>query len=126
MIRNHHQGWITIEMISVVGVLLLIGDHLATLLGVTKRFNAEQMARMRCLAAAQAELDSLVARGTGLGEHQVQRLWPGVALQVQRAPGQGDWEGLDRLEVIAERALRGTRRTVQVRLVRYMPREDQP
>lgn len=126
MIRNHHQGWITIEMISVVGVLLLIGVGLATLLGVTKRFNAEQMARMRCLAAAQAELDSLVVRGTGLGEDQVQRLWPGVALQVQRSAGQGDWEGLDRIEITAERALRGTRRTAQVRLVRYMPTEGQP
>lgn len=123
MISDNRKGWITVEMMSVLGILLLIGGGLAMLLRTTGRYNAEQMARMRCLAAAQAQLDNLVVTGQGLRDEEVQRLWPGVTLQVERADGAGDWQGLNRIEVIATRGLRSSRRTVRVRLVRYVRME---
>lgn len=123
---SRQRGWITMEMLAVVGLLLLIGGGLAMMLRATAVFHADQMARQQCIAAAQATLESLAATGQRLDEADVQRLWPKMAIEVDQAPGQGDWEGLTRVRVTATRTTRLRSKPVQVHLVRYLDPEDRP
>jgi hypothetical protein len=93
--------------------------------GATARFNQTQVARQRCILAAQAQLDCLWATGAGLEDSEVARCWPGVSTAVRRESGRGDWEGLSRATVTATAQAGG--RTVRVEFARYLaPERERP
>jgi type II secretory pathway pseudopilin PulG len=111
-------GWLLTE--TVVG-LALIGTLLAGL-AVTqngfRKFNGHQLVRQRCIAAGQAELDSMTATGQPIGEDDFNRLWPGLSARIQETPGEGDWAGLKLVQVVTSGSSYG--RTITVRLSRYV------
>ena len=104
-------------IVSMTLLAMIIAGLGMTLAGFT-RFNGIQWARQQCLAAAQAQLDSLVATGRPLSETDIERLWPRMTVTTKRSPGQGQWEGLDRVEVTASESSYPLRATVS--LARYM------
>jgi hypothetical protein len=79
------------------------------------RFNRFQHARQRCLAAAEAQLDSVATRRESISPAEIQRLWPGVAVTVSGEPGQGDWTGLTMMTVSASTATGDRTVTVELR-----------
>ena len=112
-------GFLMTDLIVALTLLGLIFAGLAVTMHGFGAFNRYQWARQQCLAAAQAQLDSVVARGTPIDSAQCERLWPGVTTSVQQAPGVGQWEGLQLIEVTAT-AQAGPRQTT-VALARYVP-----
>ena len=82
------------------------------------RANHQQMVARRCVAAAQATLDSIAATGRGLSEDDLKRLWPKIRVRVSRSPGRGDWAGLTLVTAVA--AGQSYRRQVEVDLRRYI------
>ena len=102
--------------LAIVGMLL---TGLALALGGLKRFNAFQLLRQQCLAAGQAQLDSIAATGQPITREDLARLWPGLSAQIDRSAGQGDWAGLTLVKV----STAGTtdyRKKVTLTLSRYI------
>ena len=80
-------------------VILLVG--LGLTLNKLARFNHNQLTRQRCIAAAQATLDSIGATGREIPDDELKRLWPKVDISVKQSTGKGQWLGLKLVEVTA-------------------------
>ena len=118
------RGFLLTELIvamSVVG-LLLVG--LAFSLTGFAKFNRYQLVRQQCIAAAQAQLDSIAATGRPIGDEDFSRLWPGLTVAVKQTPGEGQWQGTRRVEVTASG--KSSRKEVSIKLSRYVLREKSP
>lgn len=103
---------VSFTLLGVIVVGLAVSTHGYGL------FNRYQWARQRCLAAAQAQIDSLAARAVALDTETCRRLWPEVQIVVEKQPASGQWEGLECIQVTAT-APAGRRQTA-VKLVRYI------
>jgi type II secretory pathway pseudopilin PulG len=106
------------ELIVALSLLGLIFAGLALSMQGFGAFNRHQWARQQCIAAAQAQLDSLTTRGLLIETQTCQRLWPTVNMTVQRAPGIGQWDGLELARVTA--TSQAGPRQVRVDLARYL------
>jgi hypothetical protein len=115
MKRTRQGGFLTADLIVATSLLGLIIMVLTVSLVRFARFNHYQWARQRCTAAALAQLDCLTATASLIDAKELERLWPGVDVAVERTPAEAPWEGLDRVQVTA-----ATKRTT-VRLTRYVP-----
>ena len=111
-------GWLMIEMMVALAILGILAVGLAQTQYHLGRFNAVQLARMRCIAAAQAQLDSISATGQPIADNELARLWPGVRTVVDESPGQGDWTGLTMVKVTASGSAKGPE--VKLELARYV------
>ncbi len=109
------------EMATAVFVLGLLLSCLAVAMDNVGRFNTYQLVRQQCIAAAQAELDSIEATGEPIFEEDRQRLWPGIEVAIERREGQGDWTGLELVKATARGTANGKK--VEIELARYMPVE---
>ena len=107
-----------IEMMVALGILGILVVGLARTQYEVQRFNAVQLARMRCIAAAQAQLDSISATGQPIAADELARLWPGVRTVVEESPGQGEWTGLTLVKVTASGSAKGPE--VELELARYV------
>ena len=116
--KNKYRGFLLTEIIVAMGLLGLLLAGLALSLHGMAKFNRYQLIRQRCIAAAQAQLDSITTTGEPIGEEDVERLWPGLRLSVKRSPGAGQWQGLERLEVTASG--KSFRKDIHIRLSRYI------
>ncbi len=122
--RTRCGGFLWAEIAVATALLGVVLAGLVVALNGFTLVNNCQWARQRCTAAAQAQLESLATIGQGIEPAQLQRLWPGVEVVVERTPGAGPWEGLEAVRVTAT-AQPGPHR-VTVRLVRYLPRGSAP
>jgi type II secretory pathway pseudopilin PulG len=116
--KNKADGFLITELIVGIALLGLILAGLGLTASGLTRFNRYQWARQQCLAAAQAQLDSLTATGRPLDDPNVARLWPEVTLTTDRTPGEGQWAGLELLKVTATANTRPRQTAVQ--LARYV------
>ena len=116
--QNRAHGFMMAEMIVAMSLLGLIFVGLAVSMHGFGTFNRFQWARQQCTAAAQAQLDSLVVMGKPLLAEDIERLWSKVTLSTDRSDGDGQWTGLELLEVTAETS--AGPRQVTVRLARYV------
>ncbi|MHC4457740.1 MAG: hypothetical protein ACYS0I_11775 [Planctomycetota bacterium] len=82
------------------------------------RFNRYQLLRQRCIAAAQAQLDSISAVGEPIRDADFNRLWPEISVFIQQLPATGQWEGMKLVKVETGANFFG--REVKVRLCRYI------
>ena len=101
--------------------LLIVGMTIS--LSGFSMFNRYQWTRQRCLAAAQAQLDSVLVTGRPIEPPEIKRLWSEVTVAVERTPGAGAWDGLELVQVTATGRPAGAR-AVTVRLARYVSRGD--
>jgi len=113
-----HSGFSTVEIIVVFAVLGSILFAMAVSLHGFGKFNRYQMVRQRCIAAAQAQLDSITARHEFIKDADLERLWPGVSVALERSQGTGQWKGLELVRATAK-AKAGQKQTMVV-LSRYV------
>ncbi len=114
------RGFLLAELIVSVALLGLIITGLAVSMNGFSMVNDYQWARQRCTAAAQAQLDSLVATGSPIEPVELQRLWRGVEVSLERSPGAAPWEGLELIHVTA--TTQAGSKKVTVHLARYRGR----
>lgn len=118
MTRNGQRGWTSVEVLVSIGLLVMLVGSVGSLWSSMQKLNRGHLARQRCLAAAQAQIEHVARTGRPLGEGDVERLWPGIQLTVERTPGAGQWEGLHRLKVVARCEAGG--QEVNLHLARYV------
>jgi len=110
-------GFLASELTVALSVLAVLLTCFALSLHGFAKFNHYQLMRQRCIAAAQAQLDSITATGKPIDQDDLKRLWPKLNVSVTKSAGTGQWLGLELIEVIA----RGEsfRNKVQIKLSRY-------
>jgi len=106
------------EVIVATAILGIIIVGLATSMSAFSSFNEYQWMRQHCIAAAQAQLDSITATGRTVEPQEMARLWGTVEVSVSREPGAAQWEGLELIRVTA--AGQAGPRRVTVHLARYV------
>ena len=116
--KDKYQGFLLTEAIVALSLLGLLLVGLALSLHTMAKFNRYQLIRQRCIAAAQAQLDSIATTGAPVSDEDIERLWPGLKVSVRRAPGAGQWQGLELIEVTARG--KSSRKEVTIRLSRYV------
>jgi type II secretory pathway pseudopilin PulG len=122
MKRHRQSGWLTIELAVALAVLLTIMAALGSLLYSTGNYNRILWARQQCIAAGQAQLDSIAKTGNPLPPADVERLWPGIHCTVEAAPGTGPWQALRQVRIQVNTRVRN--KTVEVVCCRCLPSED--
>jgi type II secretory pathway pseudopilin PulG len=118
--RTRCGGFLWAELAVAMTLLGVVLTGLAVSLHGFSLVNNCQWARQRCTAAAQAQIDSLVATGRPIEEQELRRLWPRVEVRVDPSPGAGPWDGLGLLQVTA--TTRAGPRKITVHLARYVER----
>lgn len=89
-----YKGVLLAELIvafTILGMLLLCLG--ISLYGYAK-FNLFQLVRQQCVAAAQAQLDSITSTGYPVSEDDFKRLWPKIDVTIEQSEGTGQWTGL--------------------------------
>ncbi|MFA5293803.1 MAG: type II secretion system protein [Phycisphaerae bacterium] len=118
MSRKRHNGILLTEMIVTLAVLGIILACMALAMKTFKDFNQYQLVRQKCIAAAQAQLDSIAVTGKPIGEENIKRLWPKMKTEIRRTDGSGQWEGLKLIRVKA--TAKDMRKDISVELARYL------
>ncbi len=117
-----YDGFLLTEMtvaLTVTGILL-VGFALS--LHAFATFNRYQLVRQRCIAAAQAELESISTTGKPVPSEDFKRLWPMLSVSIKKTAGTGQWEGMKLVEVTTKG--KSFRSEVKVRLSRYILTES--
>lgn len=107
-----------IELMVAMGVMVTLLVALAMTMNGFGRLNRNLLTRQRCIAAAQAQLNSIAATGKTLSEQRLGELWPDVNVAVEKSAGTRQWQGLQLVEATA--VGRSYNRTVEIKLARYM------
>ena len=116
--NKKYGGFFITEIVVALSILAILLVGLALSLYGIAKFNRYQLVRQRCIAAAQAELDSITATGTPIGDEDFKRLWPKLTVSIKRSPGTGQWQGLKLIEVTANGM--SFSKEVKVQLARYV------
>ena len=116
--RTKRTGFITTEVIVATAILGIIIVGLTASMSAFSSFNEYQWTRQRCIAAAQAQLDSITATGRAVEPEKLARLWGALEVSVSREPGAAQWEGLELVRITA--AGQAGPRRVTVHLARYI------
>jgi type II secretory pathway pseudopilin PulG len=113
-------GFLMVEIIVALTVLAMLLAAVAFSLNGMAKFNRYQLIRQQCIAAAQAELDSMTATGESISNEEFSRLWPELKVSVKETEGTDQWEGMKLVEVIASGKY--LRKQVTIELSRYIRR----
>lgn len=100
---------------------MLLAGMAFSLNGMAK-FNRYQLVRQHCIAAAQAELDSLTATGKPIKDEDFSRIWPRLSVSIEKSAGQGQWQGTQLVEVTASG--KSFRKEVIIELSRYISMDE--
>jgi hypothetical protein len=117
-----YNGFLLTEItvaLTVTGILL-VGFALA--LHAFATFNRYQLVRQRCIAASQAELDSIAATGKPISAEDFEQFWPMLSVSIKKSAGTGQWKGMELVEVTTKG--KSFRNEVKVRLSRYILTES--
>ncbi len=96
-----NNGSLMAETMIALALLGTIMICMALGLKTFGNFNQYLFAKQRCIAAAQAQLDSVSATGAPISDDVNKRLWPKVKIQIEESPGSGQWQGLKLVTVKA-------------------------
>ena len=100
---------------------MLLAGVAFSLNGIVK-FNRYQLIRQQCIAAAQAELDSLTAMGRPIPDEDFKRLWPELNISIEEKAGTDQWQGMKLVKVTASG--KSFRKQVQIKLSRYILKDE--
>jgi len=123
MKTHKDKGIITIEVIVAIGLLVTFIGVIAVLGQSFGKLNRTLWLKHTCLAAGQAQLDSVAAVGHPIAEDKFQALWPNVQYSIERTEGQGQWQGLEKIEVHLTAS--SQRQRVDVSLMRYLGKNSE-
>jgi prepilin-type N-terminal cleavage/methylation domain-containing protein len=115
--RKKYVGFTLIEIIVAIAVLGMVVSGLALSLHGFAKLNCIQWVRQHCIAAAQAQLDSIAVTGQAISNEDFKRLWPNLSVSIKESAGAGQWEGMKLVEVTANG--RTFSKEVKVQLCRY-------
>jgi len=121
--NKKYSGFLFTDLVVGLAVLGILLTGLALSLHGFAKFNHYQLLRQRCIAAAQAELDSIAITGRPIRDEALKRLWPKVSISIQQSEGAGQWEGMKLVKVTASG--KSFRKEVKVQLSRYILGEEQ-
>ena len=121
--NKKYGGFLFIDLVVGLSVLGILLTGLALSLHGFAKFNHYQLLRQNCIAAAQAELDSIAITGRPIPDEALKRLWPKVSVSIQQSEGAGQWEGMKLVKVTASG--KSFRKEVKVQLSRYILGEEQ-
>jgi len=113
-----YGGFLLTEMTVALIVLGILMAGLALSLDGFAKFNRYNLVRQRCIAAAQAELDSLTVTGKPISDEDFKRLWPRLSVSIQVSDGIGQWEGMKLVKVTTSGA--SFHKEVRVELARHI------
>ncbi|MBN1456375.1 MAG: hypothetical protein JW912_00805 [Sedimentisphaerales bacterium] len=117
--RSKHKGWITTEVVVSIMLLTTLIGTLAMAMSFTRKFNKYQLVNQQCIAAAQAQLDSITVTGRTIDQETLRRLWPMITVTTEiQTPGE-DWQGLELARVRATGRSINRSKEVTVEMSRY-------
>jgi len=116
--KTKNSGWILAELIVAMTVLGIVLVGLALSLNGFTRFNHYQLVRQRCIASAQAQLDSLTATGESISKSEFEKLWPKITFTIEETAGKGQWQGMKLVKVTTSGT--STNNKARVTLSRYI------
>ncbi len=119
--KNKYGGFTMVEIIVALAVLGMVVAGLALSLRTFAKLNRYQWMRQHCIAAAQAQLDSIAVTGEAIRDEDFRRLWPNLSVSIKESAGAGQWEGMKLVEVTANGRTFG--KEVKVQLCRYFLNE---
>lgn len=115
--RRSTPGFMLTELIVSLSGLGILMAMLAVTLFWAGRCHHLLFLRQKCIAAAQAQIESICTRGLPIEPNKATALWPDVELQTQILPGLDQWQGLGLIQATA--SIRSGRTVVQISLARY-------
>jgi len=113
-----NSGFLITEIIvasAIIGMLLVA---LAMSMYGFAKFNRYQLVRQQCIAAAQAELDSITTTGKPIPDEDFKRLWPKLDINIKSSAAAGQWQAMSLVEVTANGM--SFSKEVKVKLSRYV------
>jgi len=122
--NKNNDGFLVAEMTVALTVLGAVLVGFALSLHAFAKFNRYQLERQRCIAAAQAQLDSIAATSESIPAEDFERLWPRLSVSIKKSAGTGQWEGLELVEVTTK--AKSFRHEVKVQLSRYILADESP
>ena len=119
--KRRYGGFLLVEMTVGLTVLAVLLAGVAFSMNGMAKFNRYQLVRQQCIAAAQAQLDSLTVTGKPIQDEDFHRIWPQISVSIEKSAGLGQWQGTELVEVTASG--RSFRKEVKIQLSRYFPRD---
>ena len=116
--NKEYGGFLLTEIIVSLTILEILLIGLALSLHGFAKFNRYQLVRQRCIAAAQAELDSIAVTGKQIGQEDFKQLWPNLSVSIEESVGVGQWEGMKLIKVTTSG--KSPPRRMKVELCRYI------
>ncbi len=120
--NQRHEGFLLTEMVVSMTILGILLTGLALSLHGFAKFNRYQLVRQQCIAAAQAELESIATTGGQIPDEDFARLWSNVSVSTEKSSGTGQWVGMELVEVTAVGM--SFRKEVKIQLSRYFPADS--
>ena len=122
--NKRYEGFLLTELTVSMTILGILVAGLALSLHGFAKFNRYQLVRQQCIAAAQAELESVAATGGPIPDEDFDRLWSNLSISIKKSPGIGQWSAMELVEVTA--IGKSFRKEVKIQLSRYFPGETPP
>ena len=120
--KKRYAGFLFAEMaVALTITAMLLAGVAFTMNGIAK-FNHYQLVRQRCIAAAQAELDSLTATGKLIKDEDFSRIWPQLSVSIEKSAGQGQWQAAQLVKVTTSGKY--LRKQVIIELSRYIAKGE--
>ncbi len=116
--NKDYGGFLLTELTVALALLGILLTCLALSLNGFRRFNNYQLVRQRCVAAAQAELDSIIVTGNRISQENFGQLWPKLSVLVEKSDGTGQWKGLKLIKVKTKG--KSFNKDVEIELSRYI------
>lgn len=116
--KRKYGGFLLMEITVGLTIMAILLAGVAFSLNGMAKFNRYQLVRQHCIAAAQAELDSLTATGKPIKDEDFSRIWPRLSVSIEKSAGQGQWQGTQLVEVTASG--KSFRKEVIIELSRYI------
>ncbi|MHC4323724.1 MAG: hypothetical protein ACYSUX_05575 [Planctomycetota bacterium] len=120
--KRRSGGFIFAEIAVGLAVFAMLLAGVALSMNGIAKFNHYQLVRQQCIAAAQAELDSLTATGKPVKDEDFNRIWAGISVSIEKTAGQGQWRAAQLVKVTTSG--RYLRRQVTIELSRYISRNE--
>ena len=117
--RHIRRGLLTVEIMTAIAVLAVVMFVFSISINAFSRFNSFQLKRINCIAAAQAQLDSITVTGKAIDVNDIKRLWPDIKTNVIISEGTGEWQYTKLAKVTATNT---ASKPVKVVLARYIRR----
>lgn len=120
--KRRYGGFLLMEITVGLTIMAMLLAGMAFSLNGMAKFNRYQLVRQHCIAAAQAELDSLTATGKPIKDEDFSRIWPRLSVSIEKSAGQGQWQGTQLVEVTASG--KSFRKVVIIELSRYISMDE--